>query len=72
MDAIDFFLITIIILAVIVGQHYVNKAQDDVNKSMLDFVSFSADRIDELVKENKNLQNKVDLLESSVYYNNEE
>ena len=72
MAAIDFFLITIMILAVVIGQHFVNKAQDDVNRSMLDFVSFNADRIDELVKENINLQKKIDLLEASVYNSNVE
>jgi hypothetical protein len=54
------------------GQVMVNKAQNDLNKSMSDFAIFNCDRIDELIEENKNLKKKVDLLESSVYYSNEE
>lgn len=70
MAAIDFLLITLMILAVGASQVFVNKAQNDVNKSMSDFMIFNADRIDELVKQNKNLQHKVDLLETSVYNEN--
>lgn len=70
MAAIDFFLITLMILAVGASQVFVNKAQNDVNKAMSDFMIFNADRIDELVEKNKNLQNKIDLLETSVYNEN--
>ena len=67
MAAIDFLLITLMILAVGISQHFVNKAQNDVNESMYDYLVHAHDRIDELEEENKNLQNKIDLLESSVY-----
>jgi len=68
MAAIDFLLITLMILAVGIGQVFVNKAQNDVNKSMYDYLVHAHDRIDQLQEENKNLQNKIDLLEQSVYY----
>lgn len=72
MAVIDFLLITLMILAVGVSQVFINKAQNDVNKSMSDFMMFNADQIDELIKENKNLQKKVDLLETCVYNSNME
>ena len=69
MAAIDVFcILTFAILILGTLQVRVNNAQNDVNKSMLDFMTFNADTIDELVKQNKNLQNKIDLLEQSVYY----
>jgi len=73
MAAIDVFcILTLEILILGILQVRVNNAQNNVNKSMYDFVSFNADRIDELVKENINLQKKVDLLETAVYNNNVE
>ena len=60
------------ILAVGIGQVFVNKAQNGVNKAMYDYLVHAHDRIDQLREENKNLQNKVDLLETAVYNNNVE
>jgi len=72
MAAIDFWILTLEIFILGMLQVRVNNAQNDVNKSMYDYLVHAHDRIDQLQEENKNLQNKVDLLESSVYYNNEE
>jgi hypothetical protein len=73
MGAIDVFcILTLEILILGILQVRVNNAQNDVNRSMHDFMIFNADSIDGLVKQNKNLQEKVDLLEAAVYYNNEE
>jgi hypothetical protein len=73
MDANNLFIYTFLTIACIsLGQVMVNKAQNDLNKSMSDFMIFNADRIDELVTENKNLQKKVDLLENCVYNSNME
>jgi len=66
----DFFLVMPMIIVLGIGQYYVGRSQNDVNKAVYDYLVHAHDRIDQLQEENKNLQNKVDLLETSVYNEN--
>lgn len=66
----DFFLVMPMIIVLAIGQYYVGRSQNGVNKAMYDYLVHAHDRIDQLQEENKNLQNKVDLLETSVYNEN--
>jgi len=58
MAAIDFWILTLEIFILGILQVRVNNAQ--------------ADRIDELIEKNKNLQNKVDKLDAVVYNSSKE